>query len=526
MGLFRNKEVNRIKYLFTEKEDSFPVVEFISSPDESLNIPSFILETAWPRVVYIYYPNHDDYQYFHSDFVQIARRIRSESDILVLFYAISCAAHNSMCTNSDLVQTPNRPILKAYESGSSDGKEIIIKSQISTIESANDIMNQLCQALSIGDSITEFSDVKSEVFKLQKSGHADIQQDVSELQNGMFRGIEKRSGEIVLQDTFIDAQKAFILMLEFNVYEKLVNYHESDRNANVHVIKRRAEILKDFLDLCYWSLPPDFAIQETILNLRTSYSSVTKDKEYLQSVLSGSNELRFERWSESCMNALYDHEVINGIDMSSYSCGLWKLLHIIAVGATESFMHVKGDTSRSTPAYVAWVMRDFISEFIGDNDENNQGKIMKWCKGCSKSLIRSYDECEEIMLCLQSGDQSSRQAKTSSSLYQLLSKWLWKLQNHNLKQTLRENIKPTKLMDTKFVYDRMKMDYWPSNLKIVRVSVLKKFKRKLPKAKKKPTRAQNQSVIVDFAVIAFIVICVYFSPRRFRRVSRIIRKKK
>lgn len=526
MGLFRKKEVNKIKYLFTEKEDSFPVVEFISSPDESLNIPSFILETAWPRVVYIYYPNHDDYQYFHSDFVQISRRIRSESDILVLFYAISCAAHNSMCSNTDLVQTPNRPVLKAYESGSSVGKEIVIKSQISTIVSANDIMHQLCQALSIGDTITEFSDVKNEVFRIQKSGFADIKPDVSEMQNSIVRGIEKRSSEKFLQDTFIDAQKAFILMLEFNVYENLVNYNESDRNANNHDMKRKADILKDFLDLCYWSLPPDFPIQEIILSLRTAYSSVTKDKEYLKSVLSGSNELRFERWSDSCMNTPYEHEVINGIDMSSYSCGLWKLFHIIAVGATESFMHVKGDTSRTKPAYVAWVIRDFISEFIGNNDENNHGRIMKWCKGCCKSLIISYDKCEESMLCLHSGDQSPRQTKTSPSSYQLLSKWLWKLQNQNLKQLLSENIKPTKLMDKNFVYDKMKMDYWPNNLKIVRVSVLKKFKRKLPKVKKEAIRTQNQSVIVDFVLIVFIVVCVFFSPRRFRRVSRIIRKVK
>lgn len=509
-------EASKVKYLFTEESHSFPVVEFLASPDESLNIPSFILETTWPRVVYFYYPNRNNYQYFHNDYVQIARRIRSESDILVLFYAISCAAHSSMCVNTDLVQITNRPILKAYESESMQGKEILIESPISTIENANNILHQLCQSLSIGDSIGEFHHVKS---NLQDS--RDNHSNPNPAGQTLVRGIEKKSNEKILQDTFIDAQKAFILTLEYNIYDNLVDENNDGSNRKSILTKPKAEILRDFLDLCYWTLPPDWKIQEVILALRTDFSSITNEREYLLSVLSGVQELKFDTWSESCTLPTYGREITNGIDRASYSCALWKLLHIIAVGATESHSHVMGDTARTKPTYVAWVIRDFIAEFMPDYQyDGGQGHGLKWCQGCRESVIKSFDECAEGILCFHDNDQKSVSSLASRTSYESISKWIWSIQKSTMPVTKIQSNN-----DKYFTYDKVKMDYWPSNLKIVRVSVLKRFKRKLPIFEKSSKNAKGQSAYLNLTIIMFIGLCVLMT-RRIRGSYSMTRKEK
>ena len=517
MKLFQ-KEASKIKYLF--QEDSFPIVEFIASPDESLNIPSFILDTAWPRVVYIYYPNRADYQYFQNDYVQIARRIRSESDILVLFYAISCAAHSSMCVNSDLIHTTNRPILKAYESGSSDGTEILIQSPVSTIENANNILHQLCDTLSIGD-IAEFHNGKPQI-QYQRGNHLPNNTKRNQpMHQNIVRGIETSTKEKQLQDTFIDAQKALILTLEYNVYDDYFNNENNDgSSANKYITNRKADILRDFLDLCYWTLPPDWKVQEVILALRTDFKSISKDRQYLPSVLSSVHDLRLQKWSESCVLSPDGNEIVNGIDKASYSCAMWKLLHIIGIGATESNSHVMGDTERTKPTYITWVIRDFIAEFFPDDQNHGYlGHMLKWCNGCRQAVVNSYDSCKEDILCFHN-DHISIDVLTKES-YISISKWLWDVHR---KVMPTEKMKPR---NKKFIYDEVKMDHWPSKLKIVRVSVLSRFKRKLPNNIKKSTKtAREQSALfLDIAMVTVIFVCLLLS-RRLKRHIGIRRKEK
>ena len=494
------------KYLFTDKQKSFPVVEFKSSADESLNIPSFVLETTWPRIVYIYYPNQSKFDYFHSAYVQVARHIRHESDILVLFYAISCAAHKTMCSNSDLIKHTGVPILKAYESESIKGTEILIEESSNTIENMNKIVNQLSTALSIGS------------FPMMTHQMPDQGGDISNQSGNMEDiGNMKITNENMLQDTYNDALKAFILTIRYNIYG---DFEEVKDDGSLLLSYTKAGVLRDFLDLCYWTLPPDWNIHEILIRLRNDVSYISEGPKYLKSLLSDQNAMGKIEWSESCMSTTLKVVVTEVIDHSSYSCGLWKLLHIISVGVSEARTKAMGDVDRTRPAYAGWVIRDFISEFIPDESQRKKNLLehkIGWCKGCKKQLISSFDSCKKDDLCI---DFVTSDSQLTDEASKVVAEWLWGV--HEATKIKSSPIKKIQMSRKKFEYDTLKSEYWPRNLKIVRIAVLKKFSRVFPKITHTSRQVEGHTSLMYISMIAFAsIICVYvyrtFQGRSYMR---------
>jgi hypothetical protein len=510
MGLI--KKSSSKKYLFTDSRNSFPVVEFISSSDESLNIPAFILETTWPRVLYFYYPNHSKFNYFHNDFVHVARHIRHESDILVLFYAISCSAHTSMCTNSDLIKHSGVPLLKAYESESTQGTEILIESKTSTIENMNRVVNQLSSALSLGD----FSNIKAPSVPSTILNQSENPEDGKNTDIG-----NMIANELILQETYSDALIAFMMTIEYNIFGDL---NEVKNDEPLELSQQKADVLRDFLDLCYWASPPSWKIHEVLLRLRSEFNMAIKSPKNLKAIVSDHSEFGKANWSENCKTVSKTDKKTKGINNSSYSCGLWKLLHIISVGASEARKKVMGDVIRIRPAYVSWVIRDFISEFIPD--EKNKDDILQnrlgWCKGCRDRLISSYDSCKQDILCINNVSSNSQLTTESSKV---VAEWLWRSHEES---KVKSHIKKKQISKKKFEYDITKLEYWPSDLKIVRIAVLKKIGRVLPQiehhAATSKDRFSENPLSVVYAVLSMIVFVL--TIRRLKGFTSKRRKSK
>lgn len=472
MNKFRTKQ--KIKFLFTDERQSFPVVEFKASHDESLNIPSFILETTWPRVLYFYYPNLSRFEFFHSNYVQVARRMRHESDILVKFYAISCVAHEAMCSNSDLLNKIGEPVLKAYESGSILGTEISIEEGTDKYSrsSTNMVIQKLSKALSLGNLI---ENTPEELISLTQSKHLEDKGTMMK-------------GESAIQETYNDAFKAFILTMQFNIYGDLEKVSD---DGSLKLSKHKADILKDFLDLCYWSLPPSWEIHSVLFNLRSEFASTIDGPSNLKSIISDQFKYGLNSWSKDCGK--------DTIEFSSFSCGLWKLLHIISVGTNEASTHVMGDVIRAKPAYVALVIRDFISEFIPPDEGNRNADILEtleWCPGCRHNVIKSFDSCKYGLLCIDRVRDIKQEYTTA------VAEWLWEI---HLRDESRPPEKRFELLREQFVYDKIKKTYWPSD-KNVRIAVLKPFMRDLPIIKH--SRNGDQFTIY-FVLTTLIVMCIY-----------------
>lgn len=470
--MFRSKQ--KTKFLFTDERQSFPVVEFKASHDESLNIPSFILETTWPRVLYFYYPNLPRFEFFHSNYVQVARRMRHESDILVKFYAISCAAHSTMCSNSDLLNKIGEPVLKAYESGSILGTEILIEesSDKYSRSSTNMVIQQLSKALSLGNLI---ENAPEELISLTQSKHLEDK-------GSMFKG------ENTIQETYNDALKAFILTMQYNIYGDL---EKASDYGSLKLPKNKADILKDFLDLCYWSLPPSWEIHTVLFNLRSEFASAIDGPSNLKSIISNQYKIDMNSWSKDCGRET--------IEYSSFSCGLWKLLHIISVGANEASTHVMGDIIRAKPAYVALVIRDFISEFIPPDERSRHEEFLntlEWCPGCRHNVISSFDSCKHGALCIDRVRDLQQEYTT------VVAEWLWEM--HIIDES-KPPEKRLELLREQFAYDNLKQLYWPSD-KNVRIAVLKPFIRDLPIIKH--SRSGHQFKIY-FILTSLILMCIY-----------------
>ncbi len=477
----------RSKFRYTNGRKSFPVVEFLSSPDESLNIPSFILETLWPRVLYFYYPNQPDFEFFHENYVQIARRIRHESDVLVLFYAISCAAHTEMCINSDLIQQFGRPLLKAYENGSIEGTEILIENRFgSDVNGSNDeIIQRLGKALSLDNLILHGAGLSQ-----PDQHHQGITVSIA--------------AQTRLQETHNDAIKAFFLTLKHNVFGDL---DQVTTGASKRLSRHQADALKDFFDLCYWTLPSSFKIHQILLDLRTDFDTIIGGPDKLKSILLAHGGLNPAQFSKQCSVISKKQELeSNDINSSSYSCGLWNLLHIISIGVNECSGHVMGDSNRATSAYAAWVIRDFISLMIPDgrNNEDIRFHKLQWCKGCRDSIMKSFDSCQHEQICIDhllnmSNLQRSNGDSTS------VAQWLWEVHAMNA-------INSVDIEKAKIPYGQLKQKYWPDE-KVVRIAVLKRFRRDLPNIKQKVVKS---GITVSVTLVIILAVVAVFLFRHFR----------
>ena len=174
--------------------------------------------------------------------------------------------------------------------------------------------------------------------------------------------------------------------------------------------KKQQDTLLDFLDLLNIGLPPEWGIHRLIASLRSRRVEITRA--FLREVIN-SHPLPRRTWSPSCNN--------KDKRLTGYSCGMWKLLHVVTVGVAEQRGGLNlidsgmlSENSRVfSPIEAADAIRDYIAEFYN-------------CAICKKNFVANYDDCDNNRRC----DRLTEDAEDASLAdWKELPVWLWEVHN-------------------------------------------------------------------------------------------------
>ena len=184
--------------------------------------------------------------------------------------------------------------------------------------------------------------------------------------------------------------------------------------------------MKNWLNLLSVTLPPEWKIHKLISHLRNDFEYATKSEENFKEILK-LYPLARKGWSTSCRN--------KRLKLGGFSCGFWKLLHVITLGAAEqrggqnlidSGMMVPR-TVVFSPALAADTIRNYIDKFFT-------------CRPCREHFLETYDDCNNNRRCERlTGDKTTEK----SSDWKELSLWLWEVHNDVSIRLVQERISYT-----------------------------------------------------------------------------------
>jgi hypothetical protein len=185
---------------------------------------------------------------------------------------------------------------------------------------------------------------------------------------------------------------------------------------------KQKQALKAWLDLLSISLPPEWGIHSLIADLSSNINEVSQSNTNLQKVL---NKHAFprKRWSRSCSKT-------NG-----FTCGFWKLLHIVTVGVA---VHRGGQnlvdsglarpsTRVFSPMEAADTLRNYIEYFF-------------LCGECSNHFLATYDQCDRNRRCSRLTDDSFT---ATDADWKEFAMWLWEFHNDVSVRLLNEQADAT-----------------------------------------------------------------------------------
>lgn len=184
--------------------------------------------------------------------------------------------------------------------------------------------------------------------------------------------------------------------------------------------------MKQWLNLLSVSLPPEWNIHKLIDSLRLNFEYATQSKENFKEML-GEYPIARKGWSRSCQN-----EVLNS---QGFSCGLWKLLHVITLGVAEQRggqnLIDSGMMSPTTPVFSPALAADTIRNYLD--------KFFT-CKPCREHFLETYDDCENYQRCERlTNDKNTK----NPSDWKELAMYFWEFHNDVSVRLVGERIRRT-----------------------------------------------------------------------------------
>jgi hypothetical protein len=201
------------------------------------------------------------------------------------------------------------------------------------------------------------------------------------------------------EELILDASMSFIHGLRVGIFKDRKTLSEDEQVA-----------LEDWLHLVRVTLPSEWALHTLIDDLLDRFDSIVKSPDALLRVLD-QHPLRRDRWSPSCAK-------IGNI--GGFSCGFWKLLHVMSVGIAEhkggkvvvKLRMARPDSPLFSPLLAADTIRDYIAHFFP-------------CTSCAGHFIERYDDCS-YRRCTR---LSNKVSKSSEADWKELAKWLFQFHN-------------------------------------------------------------------------------------------------
>jgi hypothetical protein len=202
------------------------------------------------------------------------------------------------------------------------------------------------------------------------------------------------------EELMLDVSLSFFHLMEFGVY-----------TSRGSLPLDRQKVLKDWLDLLTISLPPEWGIHDLISDLLSKFESVVERESNLKEVLRA-HSLRRSEWSVSCTA----RNQRNG-----FSCGLWKLFHVVTVGVAEHRGGINlinaGLLSSKSRLFSPLQAADALMMVIGN---------FFTCTPCATHFVNEYKICSNYDRC----DRLTNDAiEASSADWKELPKWLWEVHN-------------------------------------------------------------------------------------------------
>ena len=362
------------------KAQYHPIEEYVISSIDRLtsDTPSFVLEVTWPRVALFYHPASSLCIQLRDRYVAVAREIRRRSiRAPVEFWAVSCEVHRDACEDLGVNAVPR---ILAFPAGKIEGV-LIPRTSKNDIELGN-IVKIL--GIAIKD-LDEEETLKKEELEEESAQLRENEESAKDSKDPhlMDIGEADHMREILhphsdLSDVFSDAMVSLLHSIDSSI--------DKDVQGNTMPWSwDRFHSFREWLDLMHWSLPTrEMAMVHHIVNdLRSHYDSIEDSPDVITRVLASHDYYKKEsKWSKSCSDG---HDEDHG-----YSCGFWKLLHIVSMGVVEQHQSVLGDLQRVLVPHVATTIRDYIENF--GFAQNNDGK---------KLIIDAFQDCMKDKQCQQ-----------------------------------------------------------------------------------------------------------------------------
>lgn len=212
----------------------------------------------------------------------------------------------------------------------------------------------------------------------------------------------------VEEELILDASLSFLEGLRVSVFKS---------KEPLPLKQKRA--LKGWLDLLSISLPPEWALHETIGDLVENIDRISMSHQDLMNVLEKHTFPRI-RWSRTCAG------------QDGFSCGFWRLLHVMTVGVAEhrggrdliDSSLVRPGTRVFSPIEAAETLREYVVYFFP-------------CTQCAQHFASQFDICENNRRC----DRLTKDLSTASDAdWKELAKWLWEFHNDVSVRILKDKL--------------------------------------------------------------------------------------
>jgi hypothetical protein len=202
------------------------------------------------------------------------------------------------------------------------------------------------------------------------------------------------------EELILDASLSFIHGLRIGIFKYRNALSENEQVA-----------FEDWLHLVRVTLPSEWALHTLIDDLLDHFDSVVKSPDALVRVLD-QHPMHRDRWSPSCAKP--------GNVGGGFTCGFWKLLHVMSVGLAEhkggkvvvKLRMARQDSPLFSPLLAADTIRDYIAHFFP-------------CTSCSEHFVERYDDCS-YRRCSRLSDKVS---KSTEADWKELAKWLFQFHN-------------------------------------------------------------------------------------------------
>jgi thiol-disulfide isomerase/thioredoxin len=354
---------------------------------ENMITPFFLRDDyPIPRIVEFYSPWCGGCQSFVPRYITTAKEILDRLPPYHLeFYAVSCSEHQHLCHEESI---RSYPTTRAYKSHSQEYIEL----HTFTIKSIDEALKLDLEHKSVANS---------EGISL---GSSDEESDYGEGTPTLdILGASTDGYRHTRTDVYRDAALSFTYALENYVFDV----------EQTELLPEQANALSEWLDLLYWTLPPTWMLHALINDLRRNIDDVTKNKNFLLQIVKAHHgvvhEKKHMQWSPGCRNG-------EGV-LSSFSCGLWCLFHIVSVGVPERHAAVLGQRHRVSTQHAVDTLLNFIQHFFS------------WCPQCREQSLQLYRSCT-FNSCRRFRQRNKHSQKLPpESTWAEFPIWLWQFHN-------------------------------------------------------------------------------------------------